>query len=414
MTLPPSINFLCDKKKNKMKIVIIGAGSGGVWTALHYGYHTRNIKNIEVELIHDPEIDSFPVGQGTTIGVAELLWAACGTDWYHNEIRATPKLGILYENFSKKNKNIFHPFNFSAIAIQVDPKYLQKYILNSGLFAVKEGNVTDLDTVDADVIFDCRGNTKKDDIEYESLYCPVNSVLLSLGPSPPKTQLWTRHVATPDGWTFVIPNTTDSTSYGYLYNKDITSLETAKINFSELFPEASESYSGHFEHREEVVNLPFESYMAKTPIRIDSNGRKIILSGNRLGFIEPMETTAIGFYLDVAVFTFDWIIDETSMWKTSEVSHLINKMNREIHTFILWHYIRGSIYDTPFWKAAQTETTAIFEQPNENFQNVVNLAKSMDYMNCRNLIPTTPAHIECGYGQWGPRSIKQWYDKYIK
>ena len=36
--------------------------------------------------------------------------------------------------------------------MHIDPKHLQKYILNSGWFGVKEGNVTDLDTVDADVI----------------------------------------------------------------------------------------------------------------------------------------------------------------------------------------------------------------------------------------------------------------------
>jgi len=108
-----------------MKIVIIGAGSGGVWTALHYGYYTRNHKDIEVELIHDPEIDSVPVGQGTILGPPNLLSQACGIDWYHNEIRATPKFGVLYENFSKKNKNIFHSFNFQGVAIQVDPKYLQ-------------------------------------------------------------------------------------------------------------------------------------------------------------------------------------------------------------------------------------------------------------------------------------------------
>ena len=291
-----------------MKISIIGGGNAGIWTALHYAYFTRNNKDIEIELIHDPEIDSFPVGQGTTLQSPLLLHFACSTDWYHNEIRATPKLGILYENFSKKNKNIYHPFPFNLIAFQADPKYLQKYILNSGLFAVKERNVTDLDTVDADVIFDCRGNTKKDDIEYEPLYCPVNSVLLAVGPSPTNPQLWSRHVATPDGWTFVIPNTTDTTSYGYLYNKDITPLETAKTNFREVFPEASESYSEHFDHKQEVVNLPFESYMAKEPIRIDSNGRKIILNGNRLAFLEPMESTAIGFYLSVARGTFDWII----------------------------------------------------------------------------------------------------------
>jgi len=405
-----------------MKIVIIGGGSAGVWTALHYGYHTRNMKGIEVELIHDPEIDSFPVGHGTILGAPQFLFEACGIDWYHNEVRATPKLGILYENWSKRTPNLFHEFPFDKIAMQADPKYLQKYILNSGLFAVKERNVTDLDMVDADVIFDCRGNTKKDDIEYESLYCPVNSVLLAVGPSPTNPQLWSRHVATPDGWTFVIPNTTDTTSYGYLYNKDVTSLETAKTNFSELFPEASESYSGHFDHKEEVVNLPFESYMAKTPIRIDSNGRKIILNGNRLAFLEPMESTAIGFYLSVARGTFDWIIgtDHSLSQKAKLAKNIFhfgtssgvqNSIIRDhfnqIYTFILWHYIRGSVYDTPFWRAAQAEATVIFNQPNEPFQNIVNLVKSIDYMDCRNIGGKQQ------YGQWPTYSIKLWYDKYI-
>ena len=406
-----------------MKITIIGGGNGGIWTALHYGYYTRKSKDFEVELIHDPEIDTFPVGQGTTLNVVDLLWYACGPDWYHNEIRATPKLGILYENFSKKNKKIYHPFPFKSIAMQIDPKYLQKYILNSELFTVKEGNVTDLDTVDADVIFDCRGNTKKNDIEYESLYCPVNSVLLAVGPSPANPQLWSRHVATPDGWTFVIPNTTDTTSYGYVYNKNITSLETAKTNFSELFPEASKSYSEHFDHKQKVVNLPFESYVAKEPVRIDSNGRKIILNGNRLAFLEPMESTAIGFYLSVARGTFDWIIgtDHSLSQKaklaknifhfgtSSEIQNsIIRDHFNQIYTFILWHYIRGSVYDTPFWRAAQAETTAIFKQPNEHFQNIVNLAKSIDYIDCRNMGEKEQ------YCQWPVNSIKLWYDKYIR
>ena len=389
-----------------MKIVIIGGGSAGVWTALHYGYYTRNIKDIEIELIHSPGIETFPVGQGTTLDVVELLWAACGIDWYHNEIRATPKLGILYENFSKKNPNIYHAFPLNTIAMQIDPKYLQKCILNSGLFAVKEGNVTDLDTVDADVIFDCRGNSGKENIEYEPLYCPVNSVLLAVGPSPTNPQLWSRHVATPDGWTFVIPNTTDTTSYGYVYNKDITSLETAKTNFSELFPEASESYSEHFDHKQEVVNLPFESYVAKEPVRIDSNGRKIILNGNRLAFLEPMEATAIGFYLNVAKVTFDWIINgHKDEFRMNDITSQINKIIHELHTFISWHYVRGSVYDTPFWREAQVETTAMFEKPNKDFQDVVNFVKSIDYIDCRAWTQE--------YGQWKADSIKQWYDDYF-
>ena len=381
------------------KIVIIGGGSAGVWTALHYGY-TRNHKNIEVELIHDPEIDSFPVGQALFPGQSKLLYDACDINWYHNEVRATPKLGILYENWSKGTPNLFHEFPFGEIAMQADPKYLQKYILNSGLFAVKERNVTDLDTVDADVIFDCRGNTDKDDIEYESLYCPVNSVLLAISTMHDNAQNWTRTVATPDGWTFVIPNTTDTTSYGYLYNKDITPLETAKTNFSELFGK-------EFPNEMKTFNLSFESYMAKEPLRIDSNGRKIILNGNRLAFLEPMEATAIGFYLNVAKVTFDWIINgHKDEFRMNDITSQINKIIHELHTFISWHYVRGSVYDTPFWREAQVETTAMFEKPNKDFQDVVNFVKSIDYIDCRAWTQE--------YGQWKADSIKQWYDKYIK
>jgi len=393
-----------------MKIVIIGGGSAGVWTALHYGYYTRNNKDIEIELIHDPEINSFPVGQGTILRSAQLLHFACGTDWYHNEIRATPKLGILYENFSKKNKNIYHNFPFNVIAFQADPKYLQKYILNSGWFGVKEGNVTDLDTVDADVIFDCRGNTKKDDIEYMPLYCPVNSVLLAVGPRPDIPQNWTRSVATPDGWTFVIPNTTDTTSYGYLYNSDIIPMETAKTNFSELFAK-------EFPNEIKTFNLPFESYIAKEPIRIDSNGRKIILNGNRLAFLEPMEATAIGLYLDVARMTYNWVVNDEGV---TNINNMLDSMNKaiyninemiyEIYVFILWHYTRGSVYDTPFWKTAQAETSLMFKEPNETFENIIDIIKSTSNVEMRS-IEFNGLHRD--YGQWPLSSIKLWYDNYI-
>ena len=388
-----------------MKIVIIGAGNGGVWTALHYAYHSRKAEEIEIELIHDPEIDSFPVGQALFPGQSALLYAACDISWYSNEVRATPKLGILYENWSKGTPNLYHEFPFDQIAMQADPKYLQRYILNSGLFVVKEGNVTDLDTVDADVIFDCRGNIGKDNIEYESLYSPVNSVLLAVGPPPEKPQLWSRHVATPNGWTFVIPNTTETLSYGYLYNSNITSIEEAKINFREVFPEAKGSYSQHFEHRDEIINLPFESYIAKNPIRIDSNGRKIILNGNRLAFLEPMESTAIGFYHAVAIFALDWIRGKDNVDAALVVAN-IKKMIHEIHTFTSWHYTKGAVYDTPFWRSAQVQTSAMFEQPDELFQNIVDLAKITDYVD-------VDITFKGRYGLWPAASIKRWYDGYI-
>jgi len=422
-----------------MKISVVGGGNAGVWTALHYAFYTRHDKKVEIELIHDPAIDTFPVGQATTLDVVNLLWLACGTTWYNNVIRATPKLGILYENWSKKNPNIYHAFPYKDIAIQIDPKYFQRYLLDSGWFDVKEENVTDLDKLDTDVIFDCRGrqddfSPENHDVEYDDMFCPVNSVLLAVGPQD-KLQLWSRHAATPDGWAFIIPNTTDTLSYGYLYNSDITPLETAQTNFKELYPDISESYSGHFEHTQETFNLPFRSYIAKEPARIDDAGRKIILNGNRLGFLEPMESTSIGMYLAVSRFCFEWVIGLDGVERSMQAYHTlspnaINQMNRiqtrdvtsriknyynEIYTFILWHYVKGSIYDTPFWEYAKRETPPIFEEfKNPNFDNLVEFANSMDYTDCRNITDQPASTVAfCEFAQWPPYSIKLWYDEYI-
>ena len=159
-----------------------------------------------------------------------------------------------------------------------------------------------------------------------------------------------------------------------------------------------------------TFNLPFESYKAVEPLQIDSNGRKIILNGNRLAFLEPLEATAIASYLNVAQLTFDWVKSGSKEKKESQmqiVTSRINEYIHELHTFILWHYVKGSVYDTPFWKTAQVKTTTIFEQPNERFQWMYNLAKSLDYIDCR-------ATSGLVYGQWPPNSIKVWYDKYIK
>ena len=119
----------------------------------------------------------------------------------------------------------------------------------------------------------------------------------------------------------------------------------------------------------------------------------------------------------MAQFTFDWVIgrdDHLSqkaklsldIFRMEEAAFSIKKRMHEIHTFILWHYTKGSVYDTVFWRAARAETTAIFEQPNENFQQIFNFVMSVDCIDCR--------ESSLSYGQWPVHSIKQWYDEYVK
>ena len=70
----------------------------------------------------------------------------------------------------------------------------------------------------------------------------------------------------------------------------------------------------------------------------------------------------------------------------------------------------------PFRKTSFFSLTE-FDLPNLEVlhQNIVWLASQTDYIDCRAGIKTTSAQGPLlMYGQWGVRSIKYWYDEYIK
>ena len=374
-----------------MKITVLGRGNAGCLTALYYSYYTRNQKDIHIELIQDTDIPPEKVGQATVLEPPGLLWKALGINWYDNPIDATPKLGILYENWGKKNHKFFHPFPLNDITLHYTPSKLQDVILESEYFNVEEKHINDYNQIDSDFIFDCRGrHTNKQD-DYYNLINPVNSVLLGESNSKECDINWTRAVATPDGWTFVIPKTTQNTSYGYLYNDKITSIEEASANFEKLF----DFSKGEIEKK---TSLKFNNYIAKRPIIDD----RIILGGNRLFFLEPLEATAIQAYLFWAQRTFWWIIDKRS--NPNFATQELYKYTTQLQNFILWHYVFGSKYNTPFWRYAQE-----FTINDDEFHKIVFAIKKfslIDIIDDRIDIGVSPH----GYGQWMPWSFKNWYE----
>ena len=363
-----------------MKITILGRGNAGCLTALHYAHYTENNPDVEVELIHDNNISTETVGQGTLLTIPNLLWQSLGIDWFNNPIQATPKMGILYENWGKKNEKIFHPFPFDRAALHFSPDKLQDTILKSNLFSVKEGNVDNYDELDSDYIFDCRGFPTNFD-DYRELKNPLNSVLLGTTNEVDMSQLWTRTVATPDGWCFVIPNTTSTTSYGYLYNKDITTKEEAGKNFKDLFGVSF------------TESKYFKKYVANDPI-IDN---RIILSGNRLFFIEPLEATSMTANIEWATYIYDWIL--LKQGDANLAAKRIKEFILQLESFILWHYQFGSKYDTPFWDYAKTLT---IEDP--NFYKMLDFTLSVgdEWFSFEN--NTTQ------YGQWRPFNFHYWHE----
>ena len=330
-----------------MRIAIVGAGNAGCITALHY--HKYLEVDNEIVIYHSPEQHPIErVGQGTTLPPIRLIQNQLRLNWYNNPIDATFKSGILYEGWGKKNDKIFHPFAVSTISMHFVPQKLSKAVLESGYFKVIEKTITDPEKeIDADVIFDCRGRHNRDKSNYDTLINPLNSVLLYKKQGRDPDLIYTRTVATPNGWTFVIPNV-DSVSYGYLYNNTITSKE-----------DATEDFLDRFELPETDGELTFENYMAKNMFV----GERTVLNGNMYGFVEPMEATSLGFYQDVCRQAWDGIFGNE---KLSVCNNTMRKYMKQIETFILWHYQYGSKYDTPFWEYAKS----LPFNPDDEFDNI--------------------------------------------
>ena len=371
-----------------MRIAVVGAGNAGCFTALYYAWHTRHDPEVEVQLIYDPYEDSAVVGQATVLDPPGLLWSALGFNWYNNPIHATFKSGILYEGWGKVNDKHFHPFPADRMAMHYCPAEMQRLILKSQLFTVNATSVLDLNDIDADFVFDCRGKPK-DFSNYLRLKNPTNAAILAKPNWDTTREFWSRHIATPDGWTFVIPTSEESPSHdycvGYCYNRDITDNVEAELNFQNLF---DVNIKKHIE---------YDSYVTKTP----TDGR-VILNGNRLFFLEPLESSSTQTYIEVAKMAWDYIFHQ------KEVAKDIHAYVRQTQNFVLWHYSYGSKYNTPFWNHASKMN---FNDP--EFEQYLNFANELSK---QDVVPDLYGGLSLNrlYGQWPPYSFKNWFDGMTK
>jgi len=355
------------------KIAIIGAGNAGCITALHfYKYLSEETDlSFEITIYYSPEQHPIErVGQGTTLRPTELISSTLNVNWYNNTIDATFKTGILYEEWGKKKNKIFTPFGMlSDLAIHFVPQKLSKAVLESGHFNVIEKTITDPEKeIDADVIFDCRGRQNRDKNNYDTLINPLNSVLLCKKDGRNLDVSYTRSIATPNGWTFVIPNV-DSVSYGYLYNNTITSKE-----------DATEDFLDRFDLPEVDGELTFENYMAKNMFA----GERTILQGNMYGFLEPLEATSLGFYRIICRQAWDAIFHIKSL---DECNTEVRRVMKELENVTLWHYQYGSKYDTPFWEYAKS----LPFKPDKRFGMMIDNPESTEM-----------------YGQWEGWNFENW------
>ena len=350
-----------------MKLSIIGRGNAGCLSALHFSHYS----DYEIELIYDSNTPTEYVGQASVLELPTMLHHTLGIDLYNNPIYATIKSGILYEGWGKKKDKIFHPFSFGSYGIHYDTRMLQDYILDSlkDRIKVTDRKLSSCDEIDSDYIIDCSGFNKKHrngklSEGYSSLINPLNSVLLS-NIDETRFHPWTRAVATPHGWGFVIP-LHDTVSLGYLYNSNITDKNIAEASFKDMF--GVESIRDNFS---------FQCFIKDNPIE-----DRVIANGNNLFFLEPLESTAVQAYLFWNRHIFDFIKGDSTAFKCN---HYIKEYTNGLQNFINWHYMFGSKYDTEFWRFSKT-----LKIKNKEFE----------------LFKNNPS--DKFYSQWNHQSFKIW------
>lgn len=348
------------------RIAVIGRGTVGC-TAVAI---ILAKSDIQVDWYFDPNINPTPVGEGTTLDVP-LEWFKSGLMPLNHdmfELKATVKTGIRKRNWGSNGTDFFHAFPFSRVGVHFSGVTFQDVAFNrlvmSDRVTVHERNVT-ADDIDNDYVLVCTGSPREITNEFvDANGICVNAALVSQCPWDAATFDYSLTYAMPNGWIFGIP-LRERCSIGYVHNSDFADEQQAKKEVSVMLDEL-----GLTQARQNY--LKFNNYYRKANF-----GDRVSYCGNASFFLEPLEATSITSSIQIIHRSLD-------IWLGGASPHDANdwyvEYFKNIEQMIAMHYAAGSIYDTPFWKYAQSKAGARLDQAcqdNELFVN--NLIKTNKY-----------------------------------
>ena len=253
--------FLTLNNINMKKVAIIGRGTAGTLAYLKM-LELRNIdrSSLSIDWYYDSATKAMAVGEGTTpnfpTSLARVSGLSVSTDMH--KLDARPKMGIEYENWG--SSDFIHPFNMGSHGVHINAAKFQQHVFKNCTdetdVSLIDANVSH-DNIDSDVIIDCTGAPKTFEDYDIPKYIPVNAVHVTQcsWPNGPKG-LYTKTIARPWGWLFVIPRLTRC-SVGYLYNHTITTLEQVKADVENVFDQLG------VEPTETTNSFHFNNYVRK-------------------------------------------------------------------------------------------------------------------------------------------------------
>ena len=353
------------------KIAVIGRGTAGSLAAASV---TRLLPDSGHELhhIYDSRIPIIGVGEGSWPSLVQELQQLTNLphETVQQRLKGTRKYGVAFEGWGRLDRDFTHYFTPQQVsyayhlsadlvvdllqestrAQHIDAKVLNVTRVDDGARVEFEGREPER----YDLVFDARGfGSELDPDEHIDIsFIPTNTAVIRRCPSivagdedgPILQHTYTRAVARPHGWIFVIPLTVH-TSYGYIFNRDVSSLAEIEADFDEFL-----DADGVAEFEQRAV-IPFPNFVHRQIF--DGAVARI---GNAAAFMEPLEATAIvsaqlqiGMVLHIRM---NRSVEHLERDAPVVNRFLVNNM-LSYGLFVGWHYSCGSRYDSEFWRFAR-------------------------------------------------------------
>ncbi|MYE84091.1 MAG: tryptophan 7-halogenase [Gammaproteobacteria bacterium] len=352
------------------KIAVVGRGTAGSLAAASV---TRLHPDPDHELhhIYDSRIPVIGVGEGSWPSLVQEIQRL--TELPHETIQqrlqGTRKYGVAFEGWGRRGRDFTHYFTPQQVsyayhlsadlladllhegtrARHIDAKVLDIVRVDGGARVEFEGMAPER----YDLVFDARGFPRELSSEehIDISFIPTDTAVIRRCPAiveegqgPVLQHTYTRAVARPHGWVFVIPLVAH-TSYGYIFNREVSGLDEVEADF-DAFLESD----GVTEFEQRAV-IRFPNFVHRQ--MYDGAVARI---GNAAAFMEPLEATAI-----VSAQIQIGMVLETRLGRPVEhlerdapaVNRFLVKNVLRYGLFVGWHYSCGSGYDSEFWRYAR-------------------------------------------------------------
>ena len=358
-------------RKSLGKIAVVGRGTAGSLAAASV---SRLLPDGDHELhhIYDSRIPVIGVGEGSWPSLVQELQQLTNLphETVQQRLKGTRKYGVAFEGWGRRNRDFTHYFTPQQVsyAYHLSADLMGELLHESTRARHIDAKVRKITRVDDgaqvefeglaperyDLVFDARGFPKEldPDRHVDISFIPTDTAVIRRCPpvireeknGPVLQHTYTRAVARPHGWIFVIPLTAH-TSYGYIFNRDVTGLADVEADF-DAFLEGD----GVAEFEQRAV-IRFPNFVHRR--MFDGAVARI---GNAAAFMEPLEATAIvsaqlqiGMVLQIRL--------NRSAEHLERDAPVVNRflVNTVLcyGLFVGWHYSCGSRYDSAFWRHAR-------------------------------------------------------------